>query len=142
MSAVRIKKPAIAKADSKKVKSAPKKERKFSTLSKSLVLKPRLSEKTYGLSEMLNVYTFEVPVGSTKHTVEEAITAQYGGVTIKSVRIARVPGKTQRSYRRGGRNVRSGQRSDIRKAYVTLKEGDKLPIYAAVEENKVAQEAK
>jgi large subunit ribosomal protein L23 len=103
-------------------------------MSKTLVLKPRLSEKTYGMSENLNVYTFEIPKDATKHTVAAAIIAQYGDVTVKSVRIANVTGKTQRTYRRRGRSVKSGQRSDIRKAYVTLKEGDKLPIYAAVEE--------
>ena len=90
----------------------------------------------------MNVYTFEVPADATKHTIAEAIVAQYGEVTIKSVRVATVAGKTQRSYRRKGRNVRSGQRSNVRKAYVTLKEGDKLPIYAAVEENAAAKEAK
>ena len=135
-------KPVIRKK-AKKTEAAPKKERTFSVLSKTMSLKPRLSEKTYGLSEKLNVYTFEVPSGATKHTVAEAISAQYGTVTIKSVRIATVSGKTQRSYRRKGRNVRTGQRSNIRKAYVTLKEGDKLPIYAAVEEsNKSLAEAK
>jgi ribosomal protein L23 len=112
-------------------------------MSKTLVLKPRLSEKTYGMSETLNVYTFEVPKSATKHTIAAAIVAQYGDVTVKSVRIANVPGKTQRSYRRGGRNVRTGQRSDVHKAYVTLKEGDQLPIYAAVEEaNPAAKENK
>ena len=102
-------------------------------MSKTLLLKPRLSEKTYALSENLNVYTFEIPKEATKHTVAQAIKAQYD-VTPVNVRIAAVHGKTQRSYRQRGRSSRSGQRSNIRKAYVTLKEGDKLPIYAAVEE--------
>lgn len=106
-------------------------------MSKTLFLKPRLSEKTYAMSEELNVYTFEVPAGATKHTIAEAVKAQYD-VNVKSVRIATVTGKSQRTYRRRGRSVRSGQRSDIRKAYVTLNEGDKLPIYAAVDEANAA----
>lgn len=111
-------------------------------MSKTLFLKPRLSEKTYAMSESLNVYTFEVPKDATKHTVAAAVKAQYD-VDAKSVRIATVTGKTQRTYRGRGRSVKSGQRSDVRKAYVTLKEGDKLPIYAAVEEaNAAAREAK
>jgi len=134
-------KPVLSKK-TKKTAEPPKKDRSFSEASKTMFIKPRLSEKTYGLSEKLNVYTFEVPTGATRHTVAEAILAQYGNVSVKSVRIARVPGKTQRSYRRRGRNVRSGQRSDTRKAYVTLKAGDKLPIYAAVEESKPAKESK
>lgn len=120
----------------------PAANRTSNGMSKTLSLKPRLSEKTYAMSENLNVYTFEVPAEATKHTVAAAVKAQYD-VSVKSVRIANVTGKTQRTYRRRGRSVKSGQRSDIRKAYVTLNEGDKLPIYAAVEEaNKAAQENK
>jgi large subunit ribosomal protein L23 len=92
-------------------------------MSKIMTLKPRLSEKTYGMSEALNVYTFEVPAGATKHTVAAAVKAQYDVVPV-SVRIANIPGK----------------RSNVRKAYVTLKEGDKLPIFAAVEEANAAAE--
>lgn len=110
-------------------------------MSKTLSLKPRLSEKTYGLSESLNVYTFEVPSDATKQSVAAAVKAQYRDVTIKSVRMATISGKSQRSYRRRGRSVKSGQRSAIRKAYITLKEGDKLPIYAAVEEANKATES-
>jgi large subunit ribosomal protein L23 len=110
-------------------------------MSNTLVLKPRLSEKTYAMSESLNVYTFEVPAGATKLTVSAAIKAQYD-VVPASVRIAAVPGKSQRSFRKGARGVRYGKRSDVKKAYVTLKEGDKLPIYAAVEEATAQQENK
>jgi large subunit ribosomal protein L23 len=110
-------------------------------MSKTLVLKPRLSEKTYAMSESLNVYTFEIPSGATKLTVAAAIKAQYD-ITPAAVRIAAVPGKTQRSYRKGARGVRYGKRSDVRKAYVTLKESDKLPIYAAVEEATAQKENK
>jgi large subunit ribosomal protein L23 len=111
-------------------------------MSKTLVLKPRLSEKTYAMSESLNVYTFEIPTDATKHTVAAAIKAQYD-VVPANVRCAAVHGKNQRSYRKGARGVRYGKRSDIRKAYVTLKEGDKLPIYAAVEEaNSAMKESK
>jgi ribosomal protein L23 len=50
-----------------------------------------------------------------------------------------VPGKSVRSYRNRGRKSINGQRSDIRKAYVTLAEGDKLPIFAAPEESKAPE---
>jgi large subunit ribosomal protein L23 len=100
-------------------------------MSKILALKPRLSEKTYAMSESLNVYTFEIPTDATKHTVAAALKAQYD-VTPANVRIASVHGKKQRSARGGGRSIRYGKRSDIKKAYVTLKEGDKLPIYACL----------
>jgi large subunit ribosomal protein L23 len=102
-------------------------------MSKTMPLKPRLSEKTYGLSEALNVYTFEVPADATKLTVAAAVKAQYE-VTPTKVRIAAVAGKSKRTYKKSTRSTVTGTKSGIRKAYVTLKEGDKLPIFAAVEE--------
>jgi large subunit ribosomal protein L23 len=102
-------------------------------MNNTFFLKPRLSEKTYGLSENLNVYVFEVPKEATKLTIADAIVAQYQ-VTPKKVRVTTIPGKTQRNYRKSARKYETGKRPDIKKAYVTLKEGDKLPIFAAVEE--------
>ena len=102
-------------------------------MSKSMVIKPKVSEKTYTLSEERGTYVFEVPKGIGKSEVAKAVAAQYA-VGVVRVRIASTPGKSLRSYRRRGRVTHSGFRSGIRKAYVTLKEGDKLPIFAAVEE--------
>src|SRR2546421_22041 len=99
-------------------------------MSKTMVLKPRVSEKTYALSEERNAYVFEVPAATSKHEVAKAVAAQYE-VGVVNVRMASVPGKKLRSYRRRGRVTHRGFRSGIRKAYVTLKEGDKLPIFAA-----------
>jgi large subunit ribosomal protein L23 len=102
-------------------------------MSKIMPLKPRLSEKTYAMSEALNVYTFEVPVDATKHTVAAAVKAQYDVDPLVCVSL-QFPGKAKRTYRKSARKTETGKRSNVRKAYVTLKEGDKLPIFAAVEE--------
>lgn len=110
-------------------------------MSQSLALKPRVSEKTYALSEERNVYVFVVPKGASKQLVAQAVAGQYK-VGVTDVRISASPGKTRRTYRRGGRASHSGQRSGVRKAYVTLKEGDKLPIFAAVEDSTDAKPAK
>ena len=99
---------------------------------KTLVLKPRLSEKTYGLSEAGNVYAFVVPGDATKHTVARAVAVQFG-VTVESVNIVNVKGKVKRTVRKGGRAMK-GTRSDIKKAYVTLKAGDKLPFFESIKE--------
>ena len=134
-----MKAPAISKK-AKKTAEAPKAEKK----AKKMVLvslKPRVSEKAYVLSENSNVYTFDVETGVNKFDVAAAVESQYD-VAATKVRIVCVPGKTTRSYRQRGRKSFSGQRSGIRKAYVTLKEGDKLPIFAAVEEPKALEEAK
>ncbi len=101
-------------------------------MDKQLPLKPRMSEKAYGLSVVRNTYTFDVPSDATKHTVARAVAAQFE-VTVEEVNIVNVKGKTKRTVRKGGRAT-DGRRSDVKKAYVTLKEGDKLPVFAAIEE--------
>jgi ribosomal protein L23 len=100
-----------------------------------MVIKPKVSEKTYALSEERNTYVFEIPAGATKQSIAKAVAAQYE-VGVTDVRLAAVPGKELRTFRRRGRVTHKGRRSGLRKAYVTLKEGDKLPIFAAVEEDK------
>jgi large subunit ribosomal protein L23 len=101
-------------------------------MDKAIVLKPRISEKTYALSEVRNTYTFEVPGDANKHSVARAVTAQFE-VTVEKVAIMVVKGKVKRTVRKGGRAV-NGRRSDVKKAYVTLKQGDTLPIFATEEE--------
>lgn len=110
-------------------------------MSKTIALKPRLSEKTYAISENTNTYTFVVPAGTSKTEVARAVSNQYD-VTVTNVRLASVPGKTYRSYRRRGRVTHKGFRSGLKKAYVTLKVGDKLPLFAAVEEASKPEEKK
>ncbi|PJE65043.1 50S ribosomal protein L23 [Candidatus Saccharibacteria bacterium CG10_big_fil_rev_8_21_14_0_10_47_8] len=102
-------------------------------MSKSVTLKPRMSEKTYALSEERNTYVFEIPTDANKNTVARAVAAQFK-VTVTGVRVAKTPGKSRRSYRRGGRVVRKGMTSGVKKAYVTLKADDKIPIFAAASE--------
>jgi ribosomal protein L23 len=97
-----------------------------------IVIKPRLSEKTYALSENLNVFTFDVPKSANKYDVFAAVKRQYE-VSPLSIRMANVSGKPQRSIRRRGKSIRNFHRANFVKAYVTLKEGDKLPIFAAIE---------
>ena len=98
----------------------------------TMALKPRLSEKTYGLSQTSNVYVFQVPTTANKHTVTDAVTSQFK-VTVTNVNIVKAKGKAKRTVRKGGRPV-MGQRSDVKKAFVTLKKGDTIPVFAAIEE--------
>jgi large subunit ribosomal protein L23 len=102
-------------------------------MDKFMTLKPRVSEKTYALSLARNVYVVDVPGNANKDTVAKAVTAQFG-VTVETVNIIVVKGKSKRTVRKGGRPT-MGKRSDVKKAYVTLKEGDKLPFFAEPEED-------
>ena len=101
-------------------------------MDKLMPLKPRLSEKAYAHSQTGNVYVFLVPGSANKHTVASAVTVQFE-VTVESVNMANVKGKVKRTIRKGSRPG-LGQRSDMKKAYVTVKAGDNIPIFAAEEE--------
>ncbi len=102
-------------------------------MARLIFLKPRLSEKSYGLSQQTNTYVFDVPKNTNRLSVALAIQDQYQ-VTVEKVNIANINGKRKRTFiSRRGKFVR-GTRSDVKKAYITLKEGDKLPVFAAEEE--------
>jgi large subunit ribosomal protein L23 len=96
-------------------------------MEKTTLLRPRLSEKTFGLAQSNTVYVFDVPAGANKQTVAAAVATQFE-VTVVNVNMANQKGKAKRTVRKGGRAV-AGQQSDRKKAYVTLKEGDKLPFF-------------
>lgn len=122
----------------KKITESPE-PKKTSNGVKLLALKPRVSEKGYALSERVNTYVFDIPSNVNKFDIAKAVASQFE-VGVTNVRLASVPGKAVRSYRNRGRKSIAGKRSDVRKAYVTLKEGDKLPIFAAVEETEAPKE--
>lgn len=106
---------------------------------KQILLKPRISEKAYAQSQTDNVYVFSVPQNANKHTVARAVAEQFK-VVVNDVRIAHLPPTPKRSIRAGGRKVSKGFQPGIKKAYVTLKDGESIPIYAAEEEEKARTE--
>jgi large subunit ribosomal protein L23 len=105
---------------------------------KQLTLKPRLSEKAFAQSQG-NTYVFVVPGDANKHSVARAVEAQFD-VKVADVNVLVLKGKSKRTVSKGGRRVAKGSTSDIKKAYVTLAEGNSLPIFAAEEEAEVKQE--
>ncbi len=108
-------------------------------MSKLHVLKPRLSEKAYGMSQVGSTYVFAVPGDANKLSVASAVADQFE-VTVTKVNIMNVKGKAKRTFmNRRGKFV-NGVRSDTKKAYVTIKSGQNIPIFAAEEEAEAKQE--
>lgn len=103
----------------------------------ALMLQPRMSEKSYGLSETIGTYVFEVPRTANKREIAQAVAVQYK-VNVAKVTIASTAGKNRRVVKRGGRTVDKGRSAAVRKAYVKLVEGDKLPIFASVPKDEEA----
>lgn len=100
----------------------------------NIVITPRVSEKAYSQAGAQNIYVFVVPLTANKIEVKKAIESEYS-VEVIDINIARISGKTKKSYRKGGRTI-AGTRSATKKAYVRVKDGQTIPVFAAQEEEK------
>ncbi|MFT7602225.1 MAG: large subunit ribosomal protein L23 [Acidimicrobiales bacterium] len=85
-----------------------------------VIIKPVISEKTYTQVEANNSYTFIVAPGSSKPEIKQAVEAIFDGVKVSSVNTLNRKGKRVRNRRSGKWN----QRSDTKRAIVTLSEGE------------------
>jgi len=83
---------------------------------------PRITEKGTRLKEKNNVLTFEVKIDANKVQVKKAVESVFK-VKVKDVTTVKNLGKNKRVGQRLGR------RSDWKKAYVTLKPGEKIDIF-------------
>jgi large subunit ribosomal protein L23 len=83
---------------------------------------PLISEKGTLLTESANQVLFKVRPQANKIEVKRAVETLFK-VKVEQVRMARYLGK----MRRIGRSM--GRRADWKKAYVTLKEGDKIDFF-------------
>ena len=81
---------------------------------------PRITEKASMLMEN-NTYAFEVGAHATKSEIGKAVEAMYK-VTPAKISIVSLPAKSV--FVRG----RKGTRSAVKKAYVSLKKGDKIEL--------------
>ena len=90
------------------------------------VIKPVVTEKSSAQYGADKVYTFKVATKATKTAIREAIQGMFG-VTVTDVRTINVRAKERRPGGLG--RGRSGRRSAWKKAIVTLKEGDAIPIF-------------
>lgn len=98
----------------------------------TIELIPRVSEKAYDLSKDQNVYVFDIPRNVSKQQVAKAVESQFD-VSVNNVNLHNVKGKAKRMINRRGRATH-GKRSDIKRAYVTVKSGDYIPVFAAIDE--------
>ncbi|MCQ4163472.1 50S ribosomal protein L23 [Tahibacter harae] len=88
----------------------------------NVIRAPRVSEKTARLAAH-SQYVFEVASTATKADVKAAI-EQLFNVKVEAVNVVNAKGKTK-TFR-----FRSGRRSDQRKAYVRLAEGQSIDVTA------------
>ena len=87
-----------------------------------VIRRPLITEKTSILREDGRTLVFEVAPGANKVQIKQAV-EQLLGSKVASVRTNIAHGKVKRQGRYAGR------RSDWKKAYVTLREGQKMPEF-------------
>ncbi|MDG6881529.1 50S ribosomal protein L23 [Phocoenobacter uteri] len=87
---------------------------------------PHISEKATNNAEKANTIVFKVALDANKVEIANAV-EQLFEVKVASVSTLVVKGKTKR------RGVKMGRRSDWKKAYVTLEEGQELDFAGSAE---------
>jgi large subunit ribosomal protein L23 len=87
-----------------------------------VIRRPLITEKTSILREDGRTIVFQVAPGANKIEIKRAI-EQLLGAKVDTVRTTIAHGKVKRQGRYAGR------RPDWKKAYVTLREGEKMPEF-------------
>lgn len=87
-----------------------------------VLVQPLLTEKITGLREKTNTVSFVVHSEANRVQIKQAVETLLK-VKVEKVNVMNVRGKVKRLGRF------SGKRSDWKKAFVTLKEGEKLEMY-------------
>jgi large subunit ribosomal protein L23 len=94
-----------------------------------VLIKPLITEKMTDLQEKQGQYGFVVNRKANKLEVKQAIEKMYG-VTVESVNTMIIPGKKR------SRNTKTkfivGRTSAVKKAIVTLAEGDSIDFYSNI----------
>lgn len=90
---------------------------------RDIIYRPVISEKTYGLLDE-GKYTFEVDKRANKTEIKQAIE------TIFDVHVTRV-NTLNRQGKRKRRGLIVGKRNDVKRAIVSLAEGDEIELFDA-----------
>ena len=96
---------------------------------KEILIKPIISEKSEGLSDDLNQYTFLVDKKANKIQIRKAVEEMYN-VGVESVNTVIVPGKIKARSTRTG--VIRGLKPSFKKAIVTLTEGEEIDFFSDI----------
>ncbi len=124
---------ALFQKDNQEPKGASKKKAGFtkvkaevkpSILAHRFLLRPRITEKAYALNGA-NQFVFEVSRDAHKSVIARSVQEAYG-VDVLDVRTVNLPGKSKVFGKKG----QVGSRSAVKKAIVTIKKGQTIPLFA------------
>jgi len=94
-----------------------------------IIFIPIVTEKLTILGEKLNRYGFIVDKRANKLEIKKAVESLYG-VTVAAVNTIRYAGKVKSRNTKSGSI--SGERVAIKKAVITLAEGEKIDFYSNI----------
>ena len=109
-------------------------------MAKQIIIKPLITDKSNALASdpTLNQYTFVVALNANRIEVKNAVEAQFG-VEVENVNISIRPGKKRGRAVKG--RMTSGRKAPIKKAYVTIKEGQIIESFYGTQEIETNEEA-
>lgn len=94
---------------------------------REIIRRPLVTEKSSFLADLQNQYTFVVDPKANKLQVKQAIELAWPEVTVEKVRIANMPAKRARRWRRV-----TVRKPGWKKAIVTLVPGDTIDLFEGV----------
>ncbi len=94
-----------------------------------ILIKPIVTEKFTQMSEEFNRFGFVVAKEANKIQIKKAVEDMYG-VTVIQVNTMRYAGKVKSRHTKAG--VVTGKTNAVKKALVTLVEGDKIDFYSNI----------
>ena len=90
---------------------------------RDVIVRPVVSEKSYALMEN-HVYTFEVAKSASKPQIRDAVES------IFDVKVLKVNTLNREGKRKRNRGMPTfGKRPDVKRAYVTLVEGESIELF-------------
>ena len=95
----------------------------------NILLKPIVTEKMTSQGDKFNRYGFVVAMSANKLQIRKAVEDLYG-VTVDSVNTMRYRGKIKSRNTKSG--ILTGKTAAVKKAVVTLAEGNKIDFYSNI----------
>jgi large subunit ribosomal protein L23 len=91
---------------------------------REIIRRPVITEKSSYLANVFNQYTFVVDSKANKLQIKEAIELAWPDVDVEKVRVANMPAKRARRFRRT-----TVRKPGWKKAVVTLSPGDSIDLF-------------
>lgn len=94
---------------------------------RNIIRRPLITEKSNHLADARNQYTFVVDPKANKLQIKQAVELAWPNVTVEKVRVANMPAKRSRRWRR-----LAVRKPGWKKAIVTLLPGDSIELFEGV----------